>query len=312
MGFGVSVASMSTVPALPIGTFYINLPDPVLYSNPGWGIVGTGMAFISDTEIAIADGEGKASDAVNTDPRLWSVSFCTWNPYANTLVPARWANGSDIMAGLFEDGTSPTWGSGATAVDSTDYGLQGLSYIEATGRLQLTLINTQVANVTWVIQINPTTGARTAQIRLATSINHMESLNDGALSPARSIAIASAAMTLRRNDTGASVGTGKTHGITSVDMGDFDVARGLLHISSGSNNANGTITTWDLDTSNASLTGAALGTYTDTATIAIEAIRSRPDAYYRIEDPKYHGAGGGTVPNRMIVTRPNPLLALYP
>lgn len=306
------VSSLAQGGVLPTGLSFIPLPDPILYSNPGKGIVGTGLIVLGDDlsnlTMIVADGEGKPTDAVNTDPRLWSIWVLRFNAYSRQLTVVSHFPGSDIVAGLFEDGSSPNWNSGATPIVSTQYGCQGLGYVDATARVKINLVNPVSGSVTWVVEIDPATGSRTAVIRYPTTrFNHFEPVNDGgALNPARSFTIGATTFNLRNTSTGAQIGTGKSHGLASIDMLDFDEAKGHLHISHGARS----ITTFPANTTDPSLGGAALGTHVlDLAVNDIEGIRSRPETLYALCDFAYHGSGPV---NSLMVQTPNPILPLYP
>lgn len=288
-------------PGLPVGRFRVPVPD-IPSGTAGRGFACTGLCFRDGTGfLYAADGTGRETQSVVGSNNCALVKMA-WIARANTLVYVTSWLLSNMMAGLYEDGSSPTWGAGATAVAPGGYSIQAVSYRSSDDTIHITC---QGASAVWKLVIHPDTGARVGQARLGQAPNAF--IIDNARGRVMEIGASAYRWRNIENLTSTGLGSTYTHGLTNIDAGDIDMARDILHVPYGANSAEGAIRSYRLANDAASLT--VLGTYTDTDALAVEGVRSRPDGLYIMSDEYYHQSGPTNV---MIVIRPNPLLALYP
>lgn len=297
LGPGLSSPSMGGGAAA--GTFIMRVPD-LPTSNPGKGFVMTGFDIrAANGHYYAADGVGRLSQD-DTGPLASALVQMTRS--GDTLSLVDYWMLADLMAGLEESAGVP--------VDPTVYSFQGVSCYDANDTIHMTCVNASVANLCWRLILDPNNDmARLDADRLASSaVQHFEP------DPVTGNYQALSAATVRRRAlatlSNSGLGTAfALSGITTADMCDARTA-GRLHITSGGNGPDGTITTLApaADMSTATL----LGTYTLTGITAVEGIRSRPTELLIGVDPAYHLTGGPGAVNAIIAIRPNPLIALYP
>lgn len=290
LGLGLSSPSMGGGAR----SVFMKVPD-LPTSAPGMGFTVTGVVILPGDRLFLADGVGKFN--VNTPgsfvPALVEVARAGETALNQTPVAVYYL--SAMMLGLEESAGVP--------VVTGNYSIQGLGYRTDLGTIVVT-VPAVSGTVTWILQINPNTGARVSAVRVATvKINHFEPDN----AAGNYVAVNEGAATIRRRSyaSGASVGTDIVFSNqNALDHADY-AGVNHLHISADHNSGVARIYTVSTPADMASATVLATTLLPDIK--SIEGHRSRGAVELLVANDRYYHVPEDALPNCLVSIKPNPL-----